>query len=168
MVSAVILLVVEKDKVNEVAERMVDLKGITEVYSVAGQYDLVAIARVKDNEAIADAVTRQMLKIDGIIRSETLLAFRVFSRYDLERIFSIGADEPAEVGRRGPLNRFASAAALRLLEDQRGQGVVVAAEVVGARQHLGLAEGGGDLRAEAVASPCCRRGRGPADARRAS
>jgi DNA-binding Lrp family transcriptional regulator len=95
MVSAVILLVVEKDKVNEVAEQMVDLKGITEVYSVAGQFDLVAIARVKDNAAIADAVTRQMLKIDGIIRSETLISFRVFSRYDLDRIFSIGADEPA-------------------------------------------------------------------------
>jgi DNA-binding Lrp family transcriptional regulator len=95
MVSAVILLVVEKDKVNEVAEQMVDLQGITEVYSVAGQYDLVAIARVKDNAAIADAVTRQMLKIDGIIRSETLISFRVFSRYDLDRIFSIGADEPA-------------------------------------------------------------------------
>jgi DNA-binding Lrp family transcriptional regulator len=95
MVSAVILLVVEKSKINEVAEQLVDMKGITEVYSVAGQYDLVAIARVRDNEGIADAVTRQMLKIDGIIRSETLIAFRVFSRYDLERIFSIGADEPA-------------------------------------------------------------------------
>jgi DNA-binding Lrp family transcriptional regulator len=93
MVSAVILLVVEKSKVNEVAEALVDLPGITEVYSVAGQYDLVAIARVKDNEAIADAVTRQMLKIGGILRSETLLAFRAFSRYDLERIFSIGAEE---------------------------------------------------------------------------
>lgn len=95
MVSAVILLVVEKDKVNEVAESLVDLPGITEVYSVAGQYDLVAIARVKDNDAVADAVTRQMLKIGGILRSETLIAFRAFSRYDLERIFSIGAEEPA-------------------------------------------------------------------------
>lgn len=94
MVSAVVLLVVEKPKVNEVAERLVELPGITEVYSVAGQYDLVAIARVRDNEAIADAVTNQMLKIDGIVRSETLIAFRAYSRYDLERIFSIGAEEP--------------------------------------------------------------------------
>ena len=94
MVSAVILLVVEKSKINEVAEQLVNLPGITEVYSVAGQYDLVAIARVRDNEGIAEAVTRQMLKIGGIIRSETLISFRVFSRYDLERIFSIGADEP--------------------------------------------------------------------------
>ena len=95
MVSAVILLVVEKSRVNEVAEQLVDLQGITEVYSVAGQYDLVAVARVRDNDGIADAVTRQMLKIDGIVRSETLISFRVFSRYDLERIFSIGTDEPA-------------------------------------------------------------------------
>lgn len=92
MVSAVILLVVDKSKVNEVAEQLVGLSGITEVYSVAGQYDLVAIARVRDNDGIADAVTRQMLKIDGIVRSETLISFRVFSRYDLERIFSIGAE----------------------------------------------------------------------------
>jgi DNA-binding Lrp family transcriptional regulator len=93
MVSAVILLVVDKSKVNEVAEQLVGLSGITEVYSVAGQYDLVAIARVRDNDGIADAVTRQMLKIEGIVRSETLISFRVFSRYDLERIFSIGAEE---------------------------------------------------------------------------
>ncbi len=94
MVSAVVLLTVEKDKVNEVAEKLVDLPGITEVYSVAGHYDLVAIARVRDNEAVATAVTQQMLKIEGITKSETLIAFRAYSRYDLDRIFSIGAEEP--------------------------------------------------------------------------
>ena len=95
MVSAVILLVVEKSKVNEVAEKLVELPAITEVYSVAGQYDLVAIARVKNNEGIADAVTNKMLKIEGIVRSETLIAFRAFSRHDLERIFSVGNEELA-------------------------------------------------------------------------
>ena len=94
MVSAVVLLVVDKSKVNEVAERLVELPAISEVYSVAGQYDLVAIARVKDNEGIADAVTNQMLKIEGIHRSETLIAFRAFSRYSLDRMFSIGNEEP--------------------------------------------------------------------------
>ncbi|HEY9420375.1 MAG TPA: Lrp/AsnC ligand binding domain-containing protein [Thermoanaerobaculia bacterium] len=93
MVSAVVLLMVEKDKVNEVAEKLVDLPGITEVYSVAGHYDLVAIARVRDNEGVATAVTQQMLKIEGITKSETLIAFRAYSRYDLDRIFSIGAEE---------------------------------------------------------------------------
>ncbi len=96
MVSAVILLIVEKARVNEVAEKLVELPGITEVYSVAGHYDLVAIARVKDNEQIADAVTNHMLKIEGIVRTETLIAFRAFSRYDLEGMFSVGMEEPFE------------------------------------------------------------------------
>lgn len=98
MVSAVILLIVEKARVNEVAEQLVDLPGISEVYSVAGHYDLVAIARVKDNEQIADAVTNHMLKIEGIVRTETLIAFRAFSRYDLEAMFSIGMEEPFKEG----------------------------------------------------------------------
>ena len=89
-----ILLVVEKSKINEVAEQLVELAGITEVYSVAGQYDLVAVARVRDNEEIARAVTNQMLKIDGIRQTETLIAFRPFSRYNLERMFSVGLEEP--------------------------------------------------------------------------
>ncbi|SRR5260370_41311491 len=96
MVSAVILMVVEKAKINEVAEKLVEMPGITEVYSVAGQYDLVAIARVQDNEGIAAAVTNQMLKIDAIQRTETLIAFRVFSRYNLERMFAVGMEEPLE------------------------------------------------------------------------
>jgi DNA-binding Lrp family transcriptional regulator len=96
MVSAVILMVVEKAKINEVAEKLVEMPAITEVYSVAGQYDLVAIARVQDNEAIATAVTNQMLKIDAIQRTETLIAFRAFSRYNLERMFAVGMEEPLE------------------------------------------------------------------------
>jgi DNA-binding Lrp family transcriptional regulator len=90
MVSAIVLLNVDRDKVNAVAEKLADLKGISEVYSVAGQYDLVAIIRVKDNEALAELVTNHMLKVGGITRSQTLIAFRVFSRHDLEAMFSIG------------------------------------------------------------------------------
>ena len=94
MVNAVILLSVEKGKVNEVAERLVELQGVTEVFSVAGHWDLVLIARVKTNEDVAEAVTNQMLKIEGIERSETLIAFRAYSRYNMERMFSIGNEEP--------------------------------------------------------------------------
>lgn len=94
MVSAVILLMVEKSKVNEVAGKLVELQGISEVYSVAGHYDLVAIVRVRQNDDIAEAVTNQMLKIEGIQRSETLIAFRAFSRFDLEAMFSVGLEEP--------------------------------------------------------------------------
>jgi len=94
MVNAVILLMVEKSKVNEVALKLVELPGISEVYSVAGHYDLVAIVRVRENDQIADAVTNHMLQIDGIQRSETLIAFRAFSRHDLEAMFSVGMEEP--------------------------------------------------------------------------
>ncbi len=93
MVSAIVLLNVERDKVNTVAEKLADMTGISEVYSVAGRYDLVAIIRVKENEQLADIITNRMLKIEGIIKSETLIAFRVFSRHDLESLFSIGMDE---------------------------------------------------------------------------
>lgn len=93
MISAMVLLNVERNKVNEVAERLSEMAGITEVFSVAGHYDLVAIVRVGDNEALADLVTRNLLKIDGITRSETLIAFKVFSKHDLERMFAIGAEK---------------------------------------------------------------------------
>ncbi len=94
MVNAVILLQVEKSRVNDVAEQLTELPGISEVFSVAGHWDLIAIARVPSNEAVADAVTNHMLKIAGIVRTETLIAFRAYSRYNLERMFSIGNEEP--------------------------------------------------------------------------
>jgi DNA-binding Lrp family transcriptional regulator len=94
MVNAVILLMVDKSKVNEVALKLVELPGISEVYSVAGHYDLVAIVRVRENDQIAEAVTNHMLQIEGIQRSETLIAFRAFSRHDLEAMFSVGMGEP--------------------------------------------------------------------------
>jgi DNA-binding Lrp family transcriptional regulator len=93
MVSAVVLLKTHRGLVNEVAAQLADLNGISEVFSVGGRYDLVAILRVRDNEAMADLVTEHMLKVDGIAESETLLAFRAFSRHDLESMFSLGLDE---------------------------------------------------------------------------
>jgi len=90
MVSSVILLTVERGKINEVAETLAALDGVSEVYSVGGRFDLVAIIRVEDNEALAELVTNRMLRVGGITSSETLIAFRVFSRHDLESMFSIG------------------------------------------------------------------------------
>lgn len=90
MVSAIVLLNVERTKVNAVAETLASLAGISEVYSVAGEYDLAAVIRVKDNEALADLVTKRMLAVAGITKSNTLVAFRVHSRHDLEAMFAIG------------------------------------------------------------------------------
>lgn len=92
MVSALVLLNVERGKINEVGTQLAELKGISEVFSVAGRYDLVAVLRVKDNHSLAELVTERMLHIDGITNSETLIAFRVYSRHDLESMFSIGME----------------------------------------------------------------------------
>lgn len=92
MVSSIVLINCERDKINDVAEQLTALKGITEVFSIAGRYDLVAVLRVPDNEALADLVTKQMLQVNGITHSETLIAFKVYSRHDLERMFEIGVE----------------------------------------------------------------------------
>jgi len=92
MVNALVLINVERAAVSAVAQPLLELEGVTEVFSVAGRYDLVAILRVKTNEMIADLVTNKILAVDGITRTETLIAFKVFSKFDLERMFSIGAD----------------------------------------------------------------------------
>jgi DNA-binding Lrp family transcriptional regulator len=90
MVSAVVLLNAERGRINEVAETLAEMAGVSEVYSVGGRYDLVAIIRVKENDDLAELVTSHMLKVEGIADSETLIAFRVFSRHDLESMFSVG------------------------------------------------------------------------------
>lgn len=92
MVSALILMRIERSQINPVAEALARIPGVTEVYSVAGQYDLVSIVRVQNNDQLAEVVTNQMLQIQGIVSSETLIAFRVFSRHDLESMFSIGIE----------------------------------------------------------------------------
>lgn len=93
MVSAIVLLTVERDKINSVADRISDIEGVSEVYSVAGRYDLAAIIRVKTNDDLARVVTENIRKVAGITSSETLIAFRVYSRHDLERMFSIGLEK---------------------------------------------------------------------------
>jgi DNA-binding Lrp family transcriptional regulator len=92
MVSAVVLLKVARGRINEVASELAGLDGISEVFSVGGRYDLVAIIRVGSNDEMASLVTEQMLKVDGIVDSETLPAFRAFSRHDLESMFSLGLE----------------------------------------------------------------------------
>lgn len=93
MVTALVLLNVERDQINAVAEEVTAIQGVTEVYSVAGRYDLAVVIRVKENDQLAAVVTDQIRKVDGIEKSETLIAFRVYSRYDLEMAFSLGLDK---------------------------------------------------------------------------
>ncbi|HMC13098.1 MAG TPA: Lrp/AsnC ligand binding domain-containing protein [Gallionellaceae bacterium] len=88
MITAIILINVERHRVNEIAEHLASLNEISEVYSVSGKFDLVAIVRAKDNDSLAQLVTNHLLKIEGIEKTETLLAFKAYSRHDLDTIFS--------------------------------------------------------------------------------
>jgi DNA-binding Lrp family transcriptional regulator len=90
MVTSIILMQVERSKINETAEQLAEMEGISEVYSVSGNYDLVVIARVRTNEDLAQLVTGRLLKIDAILQTETMLAFKGYSRHDLEAMFAIG------------------------------------------------------------------------------
>ena len=80
----------ERHRIAHVPDELLKITGVTEVYSVAGDYDLVAVVRVKEAEDLAKVVTEQFVKVEGITRTMTLIAFRCFSNYDLEHMFSIG------------------------------------------------------------------------------
>ena len=89
MVTFIILINVEKNRITAVAEELADMPEITEVYSVTGIYDLVAIVRTKTNDDVAELVTNRLGTIDGIEDTDTMLAFKTFSKHDLESMFSI-------------------------------------------------------------------------------
>ena len=90
MVTSIVLINTERGKVNEVAEQIAGMEGVSEVYSVSGNYDLIAIIRVQDNDALANLVTTHLRGIESITQTETMLAFKAFSKHDLETMFSIG------------------------------------------------------------------------------
>jgi DNA-binding Lrp family transcriptional regulator len=87
--TAIVLLNVEAQETQKIAEIVAAISGVSEVYSVAGTYDLVAIVRVKNDEELADTVTGTIRGIPGIRSSQTLIAFRAYSRHDLTSMFDI-------------------------------------------------------------------------------
>ena len=90
MVTALVLLNLDRNQIKDVSQNLVYMQEVSEVYSVAGRYDLVAIIRVKNNQQIADTITGKFSELEGITATETLIAFNTFSRDDLELMFSIG------------------------------------------------------------------------------
>ena len=89
MVTALVLLNIERQQIKGISEKLVNMKEVSEVYSVAGRYDLVAVVRVKTNEQIADTIAGKFGELEGITATETLIAFHTYSRHDLEHMFSI-------------------------------------------------------------------------------
>ncbi|HEX5936704.1 MAG TPA: Lrp/AsnC ligand binding domain-containing protein [Actinomycetota bacterium] len=92
-VHAVVLIQCEIDEIPEAAQAIAEIGGVSEVYSVAGEVDLVAIVRVEEHDDLASVIPGGIAKVDGVERTETLIAFQVYSKHDLERMFSIGFEE---------------------------------------------------------------------------
>lgn len=91
MVTAFILMEVERPRLRTIAEDLLAIPGVAEVYSVAGPYDLIAVVRVRQHEELNDLVTEHVAALDGIIGTETLIAFRSFSKKDLGLLWDIGS-----------------------------------------------------------------------------
>ena len=92
MVTAIVFINAEVARIPEVAEAVAALPGVSEVYSVTGALDLVAMVHVADHEQVAEVVADRLNKVPGILRTETHIAFRAYSAHDLEAAFSLGAD----------------------------------------------------------------------------
>lgn len=92
-VHAVVLIGCEIDEIAEAAQAIAEIDGVSEVYSVAGEFDLVAIVRVAQHDDLARTIPGGIAKVPGVVGTETLIAFQTYSRHDLERMFSIGFDE---------------------------------------------------------------------------
>ncbi|MGY1741017.1 MULTISPECIES: Lrp/AsnC family transcriptional regulator [unclassified Blastococcus] len=92
MITAIVMIDAATDAIPEVAQAVADLDGVSEVYSVAGDTDLIAVVRVREFDQIAEVIAGRINKVPGVLETDTHIAFRSYSRHDLEAAFSIGFD----------------------------------------------------------------------------
>lgn len=92
MITAIVLVTAETDRIPETAQAIADLEGVAEVYSCAGDVDLVVIVRVAEHDQLAEVVAGRVSKVPGVQRTDTHIAFRSYSRRDTEATFSLGMD----------------------------------------------------------------------------
>jgi len=93
VITAIVLIKASVNRIPEIAETIAALDGVSEVYSVTGTYDLVALVRVKEHEELAEVIPGQVNKVPGVEATETHIAFRTYSRHDLDAAFAIGLDD---------------------------------------------------------------------------
>jgi DNA-binding Lrp family transcriptional regulator len=93
MITAIVLLHVDVHAIPETAQAIADLDKVSEVYSVTGDWELVAIVRVHSHDDISDVVTGMIAKVPGVTSTHTMIAFQAFSSVDLERLWGVGFDE---------------------------------------------------------------------------
>jgi DNA-binding Lrp family transcriptional regulator len=92
VITAIVMIDAATDSIGEVAAAIADLEGVSEVYSVAGDVDLVALVRVREFEEVAEVVAGRINKVPGVIDTATHIAFRAYSKHDLESAFSLGLE----------------------------------------------------------------------------
>jgi DNA-binding Lrp family transcriptional regulator len=92
MATAIVLIKAETNRIPDLADQIAEMTGVEEVFSVAGRHDLVAIVKVARNEDLADVISHQMRRLDGIVETETMIAFRAYSKKELEAGFELGLD----------------------------------------------------------------------------
>ena len=92
MITAIVMVHAAVDRIAEVAQEIAGLQGISEVYSVTGDADLIVMVRVRRHEELADVIAGQVNKVDGVRETQTHIAFRAYSRHDLEATFSLGIE----------------------------------------------------------------------------
>ena len=90
MTHAVVLIEASRDAMPTLGGALADVDGVREAYSVTGEWDFVAVVGVKEHEQLADVVTNRIGQLEGVVRTQTMVAFEAFSRHDLEALFSIG------------------------------------------------------------------------------
>ena len=90
MVTAIVMIKADIQLIPEVAESIAQIPEVSEVYSVTGDFDLVAMVRVRVHEELADVIPGNLNKVPGVIATQTHIAFRTYSRHDLEAAFAIG------------------------------------------------------------------------------
>jgi len=93
MITTIVMVSVEANLIPEVAQSIADLESVSEVYSVAGDVDLIAIVRVREFDQIAEVIAGRLSKIEGVLHTDTHVAFRAYSRHDLDAAFSIGLSD---------------------------------------------------------------------------
>jgi DNA-binding Lrp family transcriptional regulator len=93
VITAIVMVSAATDQIPEVAQAIADIDGVSEVYSVAGHVDLIAVVRVRQFDQVADVIAGRIDKVPGVRDTETHIAFRAYSRHDLEAAFAIGFDE---------------------------------------------------------------------------
>jgi DNA-binding Lrp family transcriptional regulator len=92
MITAIVFVKADVARIPEVAEEIAAIEGVSEVYSVTGQIDLITLVRVRSHEEVATVVADRLNKVPGVASTETHIAFRAYSRHDLESAFSLGLD----------------------------------------------------------------------------